>query len=149
MSKSLVHAVSCALVLALPSPAAAYEARDLMCMSMHRVEGGFTNRSPPGLSVRALVSAPGPFVNSFGDDVVAFTCFRDRPLPEVDDVEILQAGYALYLGSQPTGLRMIKLSLENGRVAYEVSGGALSDGERRSLDRIVARMQARIGPAQP
>ena len=147
MSKSLVVAVSCAL--AWPGPAAAYQSRDLMCMSIHRSEHGFTTRSQPGLSVRALVSAPGPFVNTLGDDLVAFTCFRDRALPEVDDVEVLQAGYALYLGSQSTGLRMIKLSLENGRVAYEVSGGELSGGERRSLDRIVVGMQARISASQP
>ncbi|HEV7661699.1 MAG TPA: hypothetical protein VGO55_17805 [Allosphingosinicella sp.] len=101
----------------------------------------------PGLSVRALVAAPGPFVHDLGADVVAFTCFRSEVMPEVDDVEVLQAGLELYLGSMSTGTRMIKLSLAGGRVRFEAMQGSLNGGERRSLARIVAAMQARVDSA--
>ena len=41
-------------------------------------------------------------------------------------------------------MRLIKLALAGGRVGSAVDGGALGGGERRSLTRIVAAMQARI-----
>ncbi len=131
----------------LPAPARAYDSQDLMCGTIRRTEDGrFRNSMDSGLSVRALVAEPGPFVQRLGPDVVAFTCFRSEVMPEVDDVEVLQAGYGLYLGSMRTGTRMIKLELVDGRVRFETVGGALSGGERRSLERIVAQMQARLAP---
>jgi hypothetical protein len=134
--------------LALPAPAAAFESRDLMCMATRQAEGGgFTVSGAPGLSVRALAAAPGPFVHDLGADVVAFTCMRSEVMPEVGDVEVLQAGLELYLGSMRTGTRMIKLALTGGRVRFEVLQGSLNGGERRSLDRIVAAMQARVDAA--
>ena len=147
MHKLIIAALGLAAVL--PAPAAAYDSRDLMCGSIRRTEDGrFRNSLDPGLSVRALVAEPGPFVQRLGPDVVAFTCFRSEPMPEVDDVEVLQAGYALYLGSPRYGTRMIKLELVDGRVTFEAMSGALSGGERRSLQRIVGQMQARLAPAQ-
>lgn len=134
---------------ALPAPAAAFESRDLMCTAIRRAGTGFTYSAEPGLSVRALVRAPGPFAHDLGDDVVAFTCMRSEVMPEVDDVEVLQAGLELYLGSANTGIRLIKLSLAGGLVRYEVMEGTLSTGEQRNLTRIVAAMQARIGAARP
>ena len=145
-------AVALIAALALPAPAAAFESRDLMCMATRQAEGGgFRVSSVPGLSVRALVAAPGPLVHGLGADVVAFTCMRSEAMPEVDDVEVLQAGLELYLGSMSTGTRMIKLSLTGGRVRFEVMQGGLNGGERRSLTRIVAAMQARVdaAPAPP
>lgn len=134
--------------LALPAPAAAFESRDLMCTAIRQAEGGgFMVSGAPGLSVRALVAAPGPFVHDLGADVVAFTCFRSEVMPEVDDVEVLQAGLELYLGSTRTGMRMIKLGLSGGRVRFEVMQGGLNGGERRSLARIVAAMQTRVDAA--
>jgi hypothetical protein len=134
--------------LAAPAPAAAFESRDLMCMATRQAEGGgFTVSSAPGLSVRALVAAPGPFVHDLGADVVAFTCMRSEAMPEVDDVEVLQAGLELSLGSMGTGTRMIKLVLTGGRIRFEVLQGSLNGGERRSLARIVAAMQARVDAA--
>ncbi len=145
MHKLVIAMLGVAAVL--PAPAAAYDSRDLMCGSIRRTEDGrFRNSIDPGLSVRALVAEPGPFVQRLGPDVVAFTCFRSEVLPEVDDVEVLQAGYGLYLGSPRTGTRMIKLELAGGRVAFEAIGGDLSRGERRSLERIVGQMQARLAP---
>jgi hypothetical protein len=134
--------------IALPAPAAAFESRDLICMATRQAAGGgFTVSGAPGLSVRALVAAPGPFVHDLGADVVAFTCFRSEVMPEVDDVEVLQAGLELYLGSTSTGTRMIKLALTGGRVRFDVMQGNLNGGERRSLGRIVAAMQARVDAA--
>ncbi|HYN46845.1 MAG TPA: hypothetical protein VES64_09150 [Allosphingosinicella sp.] len=135
--------------VAMPAPVAAFESRDLMCTAIRRAGTGFTYSAEPGLSVRALVRAPGPFVHGLGDDVVSFTCLRTQAMPEIDDVEVLQAGYELFLGSRGTGMRMIKLSLAGGRVAFEIDGGALSAGEQRNLTRIVAAMQARLDAAPP
>jgi hypothetical protein len=146
MHKAIIGALGLAAVL--PAPAAAYESHDLMCGAIRRTaDGHFTTSMAPGFSVRALVAEPGPFVQRLGADVVAFTCFRDQVMPEADDVEVLQAGYTLYLGSQRTGMRMIKLELAGGRVTFDVSSGDLNGGERRSLARIVEQMQARIAPA--
>jgi hypothetical protein len=133
--------------VAMPAPAVAFESRDLMCTAIRRAGTGFTYSAEPGLSVRALVAAPGPFVHSLGADVVAFTCMRSEAMPEVDDVEVLQAGLELYLGSRNTGTPLIKLSLAGGQVRYEVMEGTLSGGERHNLTRIVAAMQARVEAA--
>ena len=136
------------VVASLPTPAAAYDSRDLLCGTIRRTADGlFTNRMEPGLSVRAMIMEPGPFVQRLGPDVVAFICFRDQVMPEVDDVEVLQAGYSLYLGSSRTGVRMIKLELVGGRVRFEAMSGNLNGGERRSLAQIVEQMQARLVPA--
>jgi hypothetical protein len=148
MSRLIVYvAFALAAAATLPAPAAAFESRDLGCTAIRRLGTGFTFSAEPGLSVRALVRAPGPFVHSLGDNVVGFSCLRSQTMPEVDDVEVLQAGYDLYLASPSAGLRLIKLSLAGGRVAFEVSDGALSGSEQSNLTRIVAAMQARIGAA--
>jgi hypothetical protein len=151
LSRARAGAVAALLAaLALPAPAAAFESRDLICTAIRQAAGGgFTVSGAPGLSVRALVAAPGPFVHDLGADVVAFTCFRSEVMPEVDDVEVLQAGLELYLGSMSTGTRMIKLTLTGGRVRFEAMQGGLNGGERRSLARIVAAMQARVDAAAP
>jgi hypothetical protein len=136
--------IAAAVLALLPAPALA---RDLMCQTVRRLEDGrFTYRMEPGLSVSALVARPGPFVHDLGADVVGFTCFRSDPMPELDDVEVLQAGFSLYLGSPGTQARVIALELTDGRIVYRTLNGSLDGGEQRALERIVARMQVRLPP---
>ena len=130
-----------AAILAL-TPAAA--PGDLLCSALRTLPGGkFTYTLERGYSVAAEAAKPGPFVNDRGDDVAGFVCMRDDPFPEVDDVEVLQAGFILYIGGK-TGDRLIELELVDGQVKSDVINGELSAGEQTRLDRVVAAMQARI-----
>jgi hypothetical protein len=107
-------------------------------------DGKFTYQPKPGLSVLEAARRPGPFAYDHPGDVVGFSCLRTRPLPELDDMEILQAGFELYLGNWAMDLTMIKLSLVDGQVRSEVISGSLSAKEEKELAGIVAGMQARM-----
>jgi hypothetical protein len=114
------------------------------CSEVKRLpDGMFTFQPKPGLSLLETARQPGPFVYRHDGDVVAFSCVRARALPQVDDVEILQAGFELFLAGWGTGMRMLKLSIDQGRVRYEVTDGSLSAAEQKELNDILAAMQAR------
>lgn len=130
--------------LAAPAPAAA-ASRDVMCSVVLKLEGGgFSYRPEPGLSVLRLARAEGPFAYDNPGDVVGFSCLRTELVPDEADLEILQAGYDLYIAGQRNGMLILELSLADGRVKAEMDGGALNPAEQRRLDRVVGEMQARL-----
>ena len=147
--------LACAAALALAGfaavPASAGGIREISCQEIVRTDDGrFTYRSAP-FSVLRDVRAPGPFAYENSGGVVAFSCARSTLVPQVDDVEVLQAGYGLTIGTMRGGIVLLELSLESGRVAYSLNGGELSPRERREVDAVVARMQARLesSPSAP
>ncbi|HEX8642919.1 MAG TPA: hypothetical protein VF702_03285 [Allosphingosinicella sp.] len=123
--------------------------RDLACATIETVPGGrFTHRSRPGLSVLALARADGPFTFEHGGEVVGFVCLRRSGLPEVDEVEVLQAGFTLGIGGVGRTVTLIHLELKNGRIETEMLDGALDTGDERRLSAVVAGMQARVDAAR-
>lgn len=150
----IAAAVSLSLAAAMPPAPATAGApgmalpRDLQCSVIRKLpDGKFTYTMEPGLSVAEMVRKPGPFVNDRGDDVVAYVCIRTDPIPEIDDVEVLLAGFEFFVAGEKTGMRMIKLKLVDGRVTHEVSSGALDAGERKKLTRVLEAMQRRVDAA--
>ena len=148
MKRILATGIFAAMLAASSPPAAAQTAspdREICSEVKKLPDGMFTFEPKPGLSLLEMARQPGQFAYRHAGDVVAFSCFRVRSLPEVDDVEILQGGFDLFLSGRDTGMRLLKLSLDGGRVRYEVSDGILSAAEQRALGDIVAAMQARLG----
>lgn len=128
-----------------PGPAEAASRNRESCSEVKKLpDGRFTYQLKPGLSVLEAARRPGPFAYEHPGDVTGFSCLRARPLPELDDVEILQAGFELYLGGGTTDLTMIKLSLVNGQVRHQVIAGSLSARGQKELTGMVAGMQARM-----
>lgn len=123
-------------------------ARDIMCQTIVRLpEGGFSYRQQPGLSILALARADGAFTFEHAGDVAGFTCLRRGGLPDIEEVEVLQAGYSLAIGGDAAPLRVLQLELEDGHVNARMIAGTLDAGDQRRLDAIVAAMQARIDVA--
>lgn len=130
--------------LAAPVPAEA-ASRDVMCSVVLKLEGGgFSYRPEPGLSVLRLARAEGPFIYDNPGNVAGFSCLRTELLPDEADLEVLQAGYELYIAGQRSRMLILELSLADGRVKAEMADGALNPGEQRRLDRVVEKMQARL-----
>lgn len=109
--------------------------------------GNYTYRMQPGLSILALARADGAFAWEHGGEVVGFSCLRRGGMPDVDDVEVLQAGYSLAIGDAAGALRVVQLEIENRRVGAEMIAGTMDPADRRRLDAVVAAMQARIDSA--
>lgn len=139
------HLLAAVALAALAAPAtAAAASRDVMCSAVLKLEGGgFSYRPEPGLSVLRLARAEGPFAYDNPGNVVGFSCLRTELLPDEADLEILQAGYELYIAGQRSGMLILELSLVDGRVKAEMDG-TLNPGEQRRLDRVVEKMQARL-----
>lgn len=135
------------LSAAAAAPAAAPRGgnRDISCQTVERLpSGNYTYRMQPGLSILALARADGDFAWQHGGEVVGFSCLRRGGMPDVDDVEVLQAGFSLAVGDAAGMLRVVQLKIENRRVAAETIAGTLDPADRRRLDAIVAAMQARV-----
>jgi hypothetical protein len=123
--------------------------RDISCQSVERLPGGnFTFRMRPGLSILALARADGAFRWEHGGPVVGFSCLRPGGMPDVDDFEVLQAGFSLAIGDAAGPLRVIQLELKDGRVTARAIAGTVDAADRRRLDAIVTAMQARIDAAR-
>jgi hypothetical protein len=145
-------AAAAALALAAAGAAGAAPPRggaaDISCQRIETLpNGGFTYRMQPGLSILALARADGAFSWSHGGEVVGFACLRRGGLPDVEEVEVLQAGYSLAIGAPGRELRLVQLELKEGRVVADMLVGTMEPGDRRRLDAIVAAMQARIDSA--
>jgi hypothetical protein len=120
-------------------------ARDIACQTVERVPaGGFTYRQQPGLSILAQARGDGAFTYEHDGRVVGFTCLRPGGLPDVEEVEVLQAGFSLAIGGDRSPLRIVQLELTGGTVTAEMLSGTLDPADRRRLDAIVAAMQARL-----
>lgn len=139
-----------ALFLAAGQAEAQRGSGDIVCSTIERhPEGGFTYRVQSGLSVLALVRADGPFAWEHGGEVVGFACIRGgRGLPEIDEVEVLQAGFSLAVGGMADGMRSVQLEVREGRIVTETLTGTLAPGDARRLEAIVAAMQARLDAAR-
>lgn len=123
-------------------------ARDITCQTVERLPaGGFTYRPQPGLSILAQARGDGAFTFEHDGQVVGFTCLRPGGLPDVEEVEVLQAGFSLAIGGNSAPLRIVQLELTAGRVVAEMLAGELEPADRRRLDAIVAAMQARVDAA--
>jgi hypothetical protein len=123
-------------------------ARDVMCQTIVRVPGGgFSYRQQPGLSILALARGDGAFAFDNDGDVAGFSCLRSGGLPDVEEVEVLQAGFSLAIGGSAAPLRIVQLELENGHVNASMIAGTMDDADARRLAAIVAAMQARIDAA--
>lgn len=132
--------IAAALIVLAPAPQG-----DVMCSALRQVEGGkYTYTVERGYSVTDEVARPGPFVNDRGKDVIGFVCLRENAIPRVDDVEVLQAGFSLYIGEVAHEKRMVVLALVDGRVTSDVLDGELNDDEARRLARVVVAMQLRV-----
>jgi hypothetical protein len=135
--------IAAAIIALTLAPSAA--SGDILCSALRRLpDDKFTYTLERGYSIIDQTAKPGPFVNTLGDDVSGFVCVREDPIPVVDDVEVLQAGFSLYLGGRKTGNRMLAIRIEDGRVTTEVSNGELDAGEQKRLAKVVAAMQARL-----
>jgi hypothetical protein len=123
--------------------------RDISCATIETVAGGrFTHRTRPGLSVLALARADGAFAFRHDGEVVGFVCLRRSGLPEVEEVEVLQAGFTLGIGRVGDSVTIVHLQLANGRVVAEMLDGKFEAGDQRRLNMVVAAMQARIDAAR-
>jgi hypothetical protein len=129
----------------LPGAAQA-ENRDINCSMIKKTENGkFTYSSNPGFSILRLTAPDGPMPSDIiPENVVGFACVRQNIVPDENDIEVLQAGYSLTLADTKETFRTMQLSLVDGKIAYEISGGTLSKKETKKLDKVIAKMQARI-----
>lgn len=151
--RTLGLAAAAALALGGAAAPAAGQPRgggaDISCQRIETLPGGgFTFRMHPGLSILALARADGAFAWRHGGEVVGFSCLRRGGLPDVEEVEVLQAGYSLAVAAPGRDLRVVQLELKDGRVIASMIAGALEPADRRRLDAVVAAMQARIDRAR-
>lgn len=125
--------------------------RDLMCNLILRTEDGrFTYSSRPGLSVLDLTAPDGPIERSeLPDNVSGFACIRTSQVPDINDIEVLQAGLSLSISGSARELRIMSLTLADGRVSYQMGVGAMNRSETRATEEVIRQMQARIDAAAP
>ena len=148
--RSAIAAAAWAASLALPAvPASAAGGRELSCQEIVKTDDGRFTYRPAGFSILAKTRSPGPFVYDNTGGVVAFSCARTEIVPQPDDVEVLQAGYDLTIGSMRGALVLLELSVADGRITHSVSGGELSPRERRALEAVLVRFQERLAASPP
>lgn len=60
------------------------------------------------------------------------------------DEQVLRRGLSLHIAASGNGLTIVEYGLKDGRITYAVTSGTIGDGERKAIEKAIARLQKRL-----
>ena len=138
--KRIILAPLALLALTAPLSAGDGNPKEQRCSWIYQTpEGKF--RFEPRYEWSLLQSTRDPAAPPLPANVVNISCLRDPPVLVPGDLAQLKQGRTLSFGTMDQGLTIVRYTLADGKLSYEVTSGGLGEKNRKKVEKAMAAVQ--------
>lgn len=99
-----------------------------------------------GPTAHASEPATPPAATAPQGEPVAMMAMRASVVIRDGDEDVLRRGLSLHIARMGGGdMLIVEYGLKDGRITYAATSGSLGDGDRRAIEKAVARLQKKLG----